>query len=748
MLVNGLINYAETGVAIDSGPVVGVSPKLTVSATTILNASKDGINAFDSPIHVDSSTIGDAAAGKPNIQAHGIIASFFSPANCPPSPAPPPSAACERVTLTGNHLYWIGNDGIVANGLGSQPTVVSDNFVNNAGAYGIRLVGADQLALNHNEVNNSGGPSAGFRYPAIYLSGVKADFELARGTGTVAENHGSGNGLNAMVMHGEANRSLTWLTTGVTAPAPGAPADHFGYLVDGGLTVDGALATNNGDLVKVLGGPITVNGPLTSTGTTFTSLKNALVGVAACDAAFDSAFVQKPSPSSACPPPASGDWDGINVSGPATLTNATISFDDGLTVGGALQFAGGAMRDIKKNAIVVSGSQVTVSKVAFQRIGQDAIDSTSSGSTDTITDNQFDQVGGVSINRQNEPADLGRNVFTNDAVPAIQTSSAAVTVACSSFQSGGLKGDGGLAVKESDFVPGVGVSANQNAITAPSAESNWWGQDTGPGTGQLSGLTVLTYLHTQRPTVAIAVTGKPSSTQPLDPVKSNGSLGTGLLEATLTFSRDMNQEPTAAPVVSYAGGAVSFSSGAWQTPRSWKATAPINSTLAATPSQTVSARDARNCVPDPAHNLMDPSPTTQPFTADTSGLPNGSVNGPADLIGATSARLHGGIEPNGWATGAQGHFVVTNTASPFDQHSYPTPVPAGEVTPVTFTVNATGLNPSSTYTYQLEVPSVNGTATQPTTDSVTTIGAASKVVVTGNPPASAVAGSNFSAAVP
>src|SRR5205823_640228 len=216
---------------------------------------------------------------------------------------------------------------------------------------------------------------------------------------------------------------------------------------------------------------------------------------------------------------APGDWNGINVSGAATLTNTTISFDDGLTVNGPLSFAGGAMRDINKNAIVVSGSQVTVSKVAFQRIGQDAIDSTNSGSTDTITDNQFDQVGGVSINLQNAPADLGRNIFTNDAVPAIHTSGAAVTVRCSSIQSGGVTGDASLAVKENDFVPGVGVTAP----AAASVENNWWGQATGPS-GQLSGgVTVTTYFTTQNPSATISITGKPSTAQPLDPVKSNGS---------------------------------------------------------------------------------------------------------------------------------------------------------------------------------------------------------------------------------
>src|SRR2546430_5666734 len=88
------------------------------------------------------------------------------------------------LTLTGNQIYWTGKDGIAANGLGDQPTVVSDNLVNNAGTYGIPLVGSDQVTLNHIGVDHTGGPTAPFRYPAIYPTVVKAEFELARGTGT------------------------------------------------------------------------------------------------------------------------------------------------------------------------------------------------------------------------------------------------------------------------------------------------------------------------------------------------------------------------------------------------------------------------------------------------------------------------------------------------------------------------------------------------------------------------------------
>src|SRR6202171_4073168 len=610
----------------------------------ILHTSLDGINASDTPIDVEGTTIGDQATAipgnPPDIRAHGIIASFFSPASCP-SPS-----SCTRLTLIENHIYSTGKDGIVANGRGGQPTTVDTNTVTGAGTYGIRLVGADQLALNANTVTASGGPTTAFRYPAIYLSGVKADFELASGTATVARNHGSGNGLDAMVIHGEASQALTWLTTGVSAPVvvPPVPGDHFGYMLDGGLTVDGVLTTNIGDVIKVLAGQIQVNGALQATGTTFTSLKDGVLSIGFCDAGYDSVFIQKVSGS--CPAPASGDWAGIKASAASTLTNTAIGFDDGLMVtGGALQFAGGAMHDIAHNAIVVSGSPLSVTHVVFTNVGNDAIDSTNSGSPDTITDNQFDHVGGVAINLQNAQADLERNVFTNDASPAVKTTGAPVVLQCSSIQSGGVSGDAGLVVKENDFAAGIGVSAPNTA----KAEDNWWGQTTGPS-GQLSGgVTVTKYFATQNPTATIDITGKPSATQPLDPVKSNGSLGTGLVQATLTFSRKMNPE-AALPAVSYASSQIDFT-GTWNSndPRTWVGKAPIDSSLAATGRHPVSASGAHDCVPDLLHNVMTAASNT--FAADTTTLPIVTNNAPADLIGAHGARVHGRIEPKGWATG-------------------------------------------------------------------------------------------------
>ncbi len=296
----GLINYANTGISLDSGPIPA-SPELVpdnfrlkVTNTTIANASKDGVNSLDTPFSVDSSTV-------QNVGANGIIASFFSPANC--SSTIPTVGACVRLNVTNSQITGTGKDGIIANGLSGQPTVISNNTVTDAGAYGIRLVGADQLTLTTNHVRKSSLPPAtALRYPAIYLSSVKADFEKATGTGAIIQgNDGRLTGLDAIVFHGEATKKLTW----ITAIAGTATDVTFGYLLDGPLVVDGDLVTTNGDIVKIINGGIKINGgSLQSLGTTFTSLKDN-PGLAACHSVFLP---------DACPTvPTSSDWFGINI---------------------------------------------------------------------------------------------------------------------------------------------------------------------------------------------------------------------------------------------------------------------------------------------------------------------------------------------------------------------------------------------------------------------------------------------------
>ena len=301
----GLINYANTGISLDSGPIpanpelVPDNFRLKLTNTTIKNASKDGVNSLDTPLSVDHGTI-------QNVGANGVIASFFSPANCSSTPG-----TCVRLNVTNSQIMGTGKDGIIANGLSGQPTVISTNTITDAGAYGVRLVGAEQLTLTTNHVRKSALPPAtALRYPAIYLSSVKADFEIAAGSGAIIQgNDGKLTGLDAIVFHGEATKKLTW----ITAAAGTATDVTFGYLLDGQLTVDGDFVTN-GDIVKIINGGIKINGgSLQSVGTTFTSLKDN-AGLPACHSVFLP---------DACPTvPTSSDWFGINIDAVDSVFNS------------------------------------------------------------------------------------------------------------------------------------------------------------------------------------------------------------------------------------------------------------------------------------------------------------------------------------------------------------------------------------------------------------------------------------------
>ena len=748
-LDHSFINYSATGVSIDSGTIIGGAPMLTVKNSRIVNTKKDGINSVDTPLDVEDTYVGDPSLpSQPNIGGHGIIASFFSP------PA-------KALTLLGNHIASTGSDGIAANGLAGNPVDVETNTISDAHTYGILLVGADQLRMTGNTVNTSGGPNAPLRYPAYYLNGVKADFEAVPASLTVAANAGSGNGIDALMLHGEATKSLSWFTTPVPyAPLP-APAPTLGYMLDGPLTVDGNLTTNPGDVVKALGGGITVTGNLLVNGTlvngvpttavtTFTSLGDSSVPLKACDdktslsSGFSSPFVQQDT-AGKCPVGA-GDWKGITVQGAASVTNATIAYDDGLTVkGGALQFASGAMHDISSNAIVASGYPVSIENVGFSRVGGDAIDSANSGSSDQITDDQFDHVSGYAIRLTNAPADLERNIFTNDASPAVSTSGGAVTLRCSSIQSGGVQGDNSLTVSQSDFSSGVGV----NATTGANVDSNWWGQGTGPSIQQLVGVqlsTATSYLASQNPIVTIATVGVPSAAQLPDTNRADAhsSIGTGFVQATLAFSREMNTtDPLDAPVVTYGPAAMGFN-GDWKAndPKTWVGKAPIAGQPSFVGSYAISAAGAHDCVPpsNSAQGLMTPS-TNSTFYVDTSTIPLLSLSA-ADHIGASGAELHGHIDPNGWAT-SSGQFVLTNVADSTDKHTVAaTPSLADKTTGIDVDAVATGLTVGATYGYKLDILSANGTASLVSATNLALL-TPSKVVITAQPPATVAAGASF-----
>src|SRR5207253_10741771 len=128
---------------------------------------------------------------------HGISADFGG------------AAPTTALRLSGNRFTSTSAEAILGQALSGRPVWISDNQIQAAGAFGIRLLNADQLILRNNNVAGSGGgPGAGAgRYPAIYLPAVSADF-----SGNIRGNVGSGNGLDALVFDGKVTGDLTWIT--------------------------------------------------------------------------------------------------------------------------------------------------------------------------------------------------------------------------------------------------------------------------------------------------------------------------------------------------------------------------------------------------------------------------------------------------------------------------------------------------------------------------------------------------------
>ena len=419
-LVDAVVDYADTAISIDSGPfgvgdpLASTNFRLRVSnGSSIDFASKDGINSLDTPIYVDGSTI-------QSIGGHGIVASFFSPANCS-TPAPP----CSRLTITNDHITATGKDGIIANGLAGEPTFISDNVISNAATYGIRLVGADLLGLTNNSITKL--PAAlpnDLHYPSIYLSGVKADFEPTVGTNplVVAANSGSGTGLDAVVFHGEATNGLTWQTPGTLVPT-----DQLGYVLDGALTVDGTLTANSGnDVVKILNGGIKVNpsssgspGSLNAVGAIFTSLKDSIAGhgLKVCSSVFIP---------TACPTVgAAGDWSGINIDAADSHFDSSTLLDSssGITMNSAvLHLApGSVLAGISGYAITTSGTgSVQGDCVSIHDDGAGIHSQGGSGSS--LTESNFKSLSGKAVQADSSGSAVTANHdWWDTATPTLNT---------------------------------------------------------------------------------------------------------------------------------------------------------------------------------------------------------------------------------------------------------------------------------------------------------------------------------------
>jgi parallel beta-helix repeat protein len=504
---HALINYADTGISIDSGPITSADRSnfrlIVFGGTAISNANRDGINTFDTPILVDSTSIR-------TVGGHGVLASFFSPANCAPIPA-----SCLSLSLTNLQITKTGKDGIIANGLTGQPTLISNNAIGSpaaansgAGTSGITLIGADKLILLRNAVYNSGSPGS-LAYPAIYLSSVKGDFKNA-----ISGNTGINGGLNALVFHGEATGDVSWLTPGSTA------GNLLGYLLDGPLTIDGTFTTHASDVVKVLGGAVTVKGSLQSTGTTFTSLHDP-IGPSACP----SVLVRAP-----CPGPTPLDWGGISVGAPSLVDGGAIHYaqagvsssgasltvndpvdvahiaGDAFTLNGPnadSSFTDFAIHDVTGSGIKAVNAAVTVTKGSFEDVHGDAISVSGASQDNTVKDSTFSGIGGVSINLLSgagtPPNGIIRDIF-NGPHRALKMTTRDVSVTCSSLKFGDLAGGAALSASDNDLLSAPAVS-NMNPPGSIVARQNLWHADgTAPDANQTSGSVDSTaHLTSQRP---------------------------------------------------------------------------------------------------------------------------------------------------------------------------------------------------------------------------------------------------------
>ena len=297
-IVNGAIRYATTGIGITGG--VGTtfgssSYGLVVSRSRFDSTKNDAIDTLGTPVSLTDSTI--------NGGIHGVNADFSASGN---------QAA---LRLSGNRFTTTAAEAVLGQGLAGHPVWITDNHVQGAATFGVRLVNADALVLRNNNVSASGGSTVtSGRYPAIYLSKTTANF--AR---DVRGNVGSGNGLDAIMVDGTATGDLSWITPNATAPI-----HALGYLLDGALTVqDGTLTAHTGDVIKARGGPITIKGgSLQATGATFTSLTDPIGPAVSCPSAF----------TTFCGP-AAGDWGGLvitegaaGIQGTASITGSTITY--------------------------------------------------------------------------------------------------------------------------------------------------------------------------------------------------------------------------------------------------------------------------------------------------------------------------------------------------------------------------------------------------------------------------------------
>ncbi|HET9847100.1 MAG TPA: right-handed parallel beta-helix repeat-containing protein, partial [Candidatus Dormibacteraeota bacterium] len=343
-LVNAAVRYARTGINISSGATATFASSvygLVVAGSTIGPVQVDGIKATATAVSVTNSTVNGSGG------LHGITADLTA------APLGTP------LRFSGNRFMSTGAEAIVGQALAGQPVWITDNQVQQAGTFGIRLLTPDELVLRNNNVSGSG-KGAGGPYPAIYLSGMTGDF-----ASNIRGNVGSNNALDAIAMHGtvqmdaSVNRVMQWIS-----PFNSGATHQLGYVLDGGLTLQNSdFKVNPKAVVKVLSGSITINqGTLTSGDKTstdqavFTSFKDNTVGPSLCPSIFISPCA---------PTPAAGDWGGLKINGlnptsaQSLVAKTTITYANTALAIDAGPFGVNDPAAVNNFRLEVSGSTIT-----------------------------------------------------------------------------------------------------------------------------------------------------------------------------------------------------------------------------------------------------------------------------------------------------------------------------------------------------------------------------------------------------
>src|SRR5919201_4687972 len=393
------IQHALTAINIDSGATSSPdSPNygLTVANSGIGPSYFDGIDARNTPISITG--LGDGQYGTVNnIGSHGINVIFdsapainddalkvtgitfgssvpFGESGCPPEPQP----CANRVVGS------IGNNAVIGKLVASisRPVVIDQNRFFRAGSFGIDLENANKPQITNNGFvcNGSGSPTPVTtctangtlqKFSAIYLENVTADLlpnppapvppaPPALATSGVSNNVGQQNGLDAVVVSGRITSDVVWKTPTNDPNGPDLHAPHdLGYMVanvagTGGLELLGkTLTVGDGDVVKVMGGGITLTGGALKAGSSglksFTSMRDNGVGIQACPSVFvQTCMATVPS----------NEWIGIDLSGATgRINNANILFPTkGVTASGAP--ASVAAPDGHAYGLVVTGSRI------------------------------------------------------------------------------------------------------------------------------------------------------------------------------------------------------------------------------------------------------------------------------------------------------------------------------------------------------------------------------------------------------